>query len=67
LCATANDGRANVANRPTRRAVEQAHAIAMDAEGSTAAAKLREARNAGVPTDDLHGRVGGILFEHRFQ
>jgi tetratricopeptide (TPR) repeat protein len=42
--------RVNVANRPTRRAVEQTHAIAMDAEGSTAAGKLREARNAEVHT-----------------
>jgi tetratricopeptide (TPR) repeat protein len=42
--------RVNVANRPTRRAVEQPHAIAMDAEGSTAAGKLREARNAEVHT-----------------
>jgi len=39
--------RANVANRPTRRALEQAHAIAMMADGTTSG--LHEARNAGVP------------------
>jgi len=32
--------RLNVANRPTRRAIEQAHAIAMNADGLTAAAVL---------------------------
>jgi tetratricopeptide (TPR) repeat protein len=40
--------RINVANRPTRRAVKQAHAFAVMADGTTAASGLHEARNAGV-------------------
>lgn len=39
--------RANVANRPTRRALEQAQAIALKADKAAAASNLHEAGNAG--------------------
>jgi hypothetical protein len=39
--------RANVANRPTRRALEQAQAIALKADKASAASNLHEAGNAG--------------------
>ena len=41
--------RANVANRPTRRAVGQAHAIAVNADRAAVASDLHDACNAGVP------------------
>jgi hypothetical protein len=41
--------RVNVANRPTRRAVKQAHAIAVNATEAAAAIDLRKACNARVP------------------
>ena len=45
--------RVNVANRPTRRAVKQARAIAMTA----AASDLHEVRNAECPHDDGHAAM----------
>jgi hypothetical protein len=41
--------RANVYNRPTRRAIEQAHAIGVIADEAAAASDLREASSAGIP------------------
>ena len=41
--------RANVANRPTRRAVKQEHAIAANADEGAIMSDLHEARNAQVP------------------
>jgi tetratricopeptide (TPR) repeat protein len=41
--------RANVANRPTRRALKQAHAIAVNVEDAAAASDPREAGDAGAP------------------
>jgi hypothetical protein len=38
--------RANVANRPARRAVEQAHTMAVNADEAAAASRLHEACNA---------------------
>ena len=40
--------RTNVANRPTRRALKQAHAIAMIADEAGAASRPHEARSAGA-------------------
>jgi hypothetical protein len=40
--------RANVANRPTRRAVKQAHAIAVNIDKAAAASHLHEKCNAGI-------------------
>lgn len=41
--------RVNVANRPTRRALKQAHAIAANADAVAVASDLHEVRNAGLP------------------
>ncbi|QPF88678.1 hypothetical protein [Bradyrhizobium commune] len=42
--------RINVANRPTRRAVKQAHAIAAMADGAASASSLDDASGAAMPT-----------------
>jgi hypothetical protein len=41
--------RANIANRPTRHAIKQAHAIALKAHEAADASDLREAQLAGPP------------------